>query len=64
MATLARTVVVAQVAMLAASFFISNGHDRRTWVLLALGPALVATATRTAGQKEEGARRPPLHYPA
>jgi O-antigen ligase len=58
LATLARTVVVAQVAMLAASFFISNGHDRRTWTLLALGPALAVTAARLPGQRRGGPEAP------
>jgi O-antigen ligase len=46
MGTLSRSVFVAQIAMLAASFFLSNGHDRRTWILLALGPALLAAASK------------------
>lgn len=48
MAVLARAVVVAGIATLAASFFLSNPTDRRTWVLLALGPALLATAGRAS----------------
>jgi len=56
MATLSRTVVVAQLAMLTASFFISNGHDRRIWVLLAIGPALAAAAAR--GQKRRDPKVP------
>jgi O-antigen ligase len=44
MATLARSVIAAVIAMLAAAFFISGSADRRLWVLLALGPALAASA--------------------
>lgn len=46
MATLARTLVIAQVGALAAAFFLSNLGDKRTWFLLALGPVLLATASR------------------
>lgn len=46
MAILARAVVVAGMASLTASAFISNPADRRTWVLLALGPALLTAASR------------------
>lgn len=44
MATLARSVIAAIVALLAAGFFISGSTDRRLWVLLALGPAMAACA--------------------
>jgi O-antigen ligase len=60
MATLSRSVLVAQIAMLAASFFLSNGHDRRTWVLLALGPALAAVSGRS---QEEGGSKAPTSPP-
>jgi O-antigen ligase len=43
-AALARAVLVAGVAMLVSGVFISAGVDRRLWVLLALGPALLAAA--------------------
>lgn len=46
METLARAVVVASVGLLVASFFISNGVDKRLWVLFGLGPALLAIASR------------------
>jgi O-antigen ligase len=46
MAGLARAAFVAMVGMLAASFFISNLTDRRMWILLALGPILLALASR------------------
>jgi O-antigen ligase len=44
LAGLARGVVLAQFAMLAASFFISNETDLRLWLLLGLGPALLTIA--------------------
>jgi O-antigen ligase len=39
---LARTLAVGQIGSLAASTFIANGDDRVWWVLLALGPVLLA----------------------
>ena len=48
---LAQGVVVAQAGMLAALFFLSIGNDFRLWLLLGLGPALLAAvraATRPA----------------
>jgi O-antigen ligase len=42
MATLSRAAMVSVLAMLAADYFISGTTDRRLWVLLALGPALLA----------------------
>lgn len=44
LAFFARALGVGQLASLAASTFISNGGDRVFWVLLALGPALLAVA--------------------
>jgi O-antigen ligase len=52
--TFARSVLVAQIAMLTASAFLSNGPDRRYWVLFALGPALWAVARRTAISRSPG----------
>jgi hypothetical protein len=49
---LAQGVVVAQVGFLAAMFFLSIGNDFRLWLLLGLGPALLAavrSSTRPAG---------------
>jgi O-antigen ligase len=46
MAGLARAVFVAMAGMLTASFFISNLTDRRMWILFALGPILLALASR------------------
>lgn len=57
MATFARTLVVAQIAALAASVFLYNGTDKRLWVLLALGPALANVAAR--GQRPAGATARP-----
>jgi O-antigen ligase len=44
---LAQAVLVATIAMLAAAVFVSAGVDKRLWILLALGPALLALAQRT-----------------
>lgn len=43
---LARALLIAQLGMLAAAFFLSNGPDERLWILLALGPAMLAVARR------------------
>lgn len=47
MAALARAIVVATTAMMAAAFFLSAGVDRRLWVLFALGPATLGIAERS-----------------
>jgi O-antigen ligase len=44
---LARSVLVGTIGLLAASFFISAEVDKRVWIILALGPALLAIASRT-----------------
>lgn len=44
MATLAGATTVAMIGMLTASVFISNSTDKRLWIVLALGPALLAAA--------------------
>jgi O-antigen ligase len=44
MTTLARATTVAIIGLLAASTFISNGPDKRLWIALALGPALLVAA--------------------
>ena len=54
--SLARGVVVAIVALMAASLFISNGVDKRLWVLYGLGPALLMMSTR----RDEPAPEPPV----
>ena len=51
-AGLARAVLVAQVSALSASLFISNGNDRRLWLLLALGVVLASVAARRAAREE------------
>ena len=52
LAAVARGLVLALVGMLVALVFISYGHDSRLWLLLALGPALLAISARssTAGR--------------
>lgn len=45
---LARAVLMAAIAMLAAQFFISDGNDWRLWILLGLGPVLLSLARRAA----------------
>jgi len=49
MMALSRGTIAALVSMAAAIAFISGAADRRLWVLIALGPALLACARRTAG---------------
>jgi O-antigen ligase len=56
LALLSQAAVIAMAAMLAALLFISNGHDRRLWLLLALGPALLAVATRLSTSRAIEAR--------
>jgi O-antigen ligase len=46
LAILAQSVFVATVAFRAGAVFISSGYDERLWVLLGLGPALLAIAAR------------------
>ncbi len=46
MRNLTRGILIAQVAALSASFFLSNVHDKRLWVVLALGAAALGTAPR------------------
>ena len=48
LATWARAVVLAGVAMLAGLVFITDGDDLRLWLLLGLGPALLRLAARRA----------------
>jgi O-antigen ligase len=51
MATFARLVIIAQVSMLAADFFLSALVDKRLWVILALGPILATIAAREAASQ-------------
>jgi len=41
---------VATVAFLAGATFVSTGYDERLWILLALGPAMLAMARRQDAQ--------------
>ena len=43
---LGRALVIAIVGMLAADFFVSDNYSKQLWLLLALGPALLALARR------------------
>jgi O-antigen ligase len=45
---LARAVLLGEIAMMSALFFISDGEDWRLWILLGLGPAMLSLARRTA----------------
>lgn len=45
-ATLSRAVALGAIGMLTASVFISDATDKRLWILLALGPGLLAAARR------------------
>jgi O-antigen ligase len=51
-ATFARAIGVGQLGMIVASTFLSNGNDRIFWVLMVLGPSLLAVATT---QEDRGA---------
>ena len=55
MASLSRAVIVGALAMLTAAFFISGQTDRRLWVLLAFGPALLAASRRGADRPSDAA---------
>jgi O-antigen ligase len=52
LAALARASVVAMIGFLTASLFISNSTDKRLWIILALGPALLGVARRTIAPEE------------
>jgi hypothetical protein len=53
LATTARTLLIGQIGMLTASIFLSNGSDKRLWVLFALGPAMLSLASRLEHQRLE-----------
>src|SRR3954447_6666923 len=53
MEMLSLTVLIATIAMLVASFFITAAVDKRIWFLLALGPALLAAASRASAPESE-----------
>jgi O-antigen ligase len=46
MATLARALLIAQLSILVAQVFLSDGDDQRFWLLFALGPVLATLAAR------------------
>jgi O-antigen ligase len=54
LAALARASLVAMIGFLTASLFISDGTDKRLWILLALGPTLWIVARRS-GASDGGA---------
>jgi O-antigen ligase len=54
LATLARAVVVAEVSILIALIFLSDGPDQRYWILFGISGALLGIAPRV---HEAGARR-------
>jgi O-antigen ligase len=62
MANLARAALVAGLATMAGSFFISDAHQARNWLNYALGPALLAASARPLEEKrgDAGSRRPHL----
>lgn len=50
---MARAIVVAQVAYLSAGMFLSQEFSKQLWLLMALGPALLAIASRADESAEE-----------
>ncbi len=58
MAALSRAVVAAAVSFLTAAFFISAATDRRLWILLAMGPALLMAARRADPGRGGGRQTP------
>jgi O-antigen ligase len=52
LATLARAVIIASIGFLTASLFISNSTDKRLWIILALGPALLGASHRASSSTE------------
>jgi O-antigen ligase len=51
MAAVARAALVAQCGTLVAAVFIADYYDKRLWILLAMGPALLAIAARARGEE-------------
>jgi O-antigen ligase len=64
LAHLARAVAAGQIGSLAASTFIANGNDRVFWVLLSLGPVLLAVELATGSAARPGPPAPPAASPA
>lgn len=56
LATLARAIVVAEVSIYVALFFLSDGSDERFWVLFGLGSAMLGLASRARGPVAPGSR--------
>jgi O-antigen ligase len=54
MELLTRAVIVAVLALLAADFFLSDQYSKQLWLLLALGPALLAVSRRAEKQPATG----------
>lgn len=52
LATLSRALLTGAIGLLASTTFLSNGDDRRIWLLLALGPVLLGIARRRAARVE------------
>jgi O-antigen ligase len=48
LATLARAIVVAEVSIYVALFFLSDGPDQRFWILFGIGAAMLGLATRAS----------------
>jgi len=67
MELIARAVIVATLATLAADFFASEQFSKQLWLLLALGPAMAAMARRAAeapeGEPPEEEQAPPDAQP-
>lgn len=56
MAGLARATLVATLGALCVSIFLSNGTDKRVWVLFGLGPAMLAAASSATSQRRPRGR--------
>ena len=59
LATLARALLIAQLAILVAEVFLSDGDDQRFWLLFALGPVLASLALRGGPAVRRGERPAP-----
>lgn len=53
MAIMAYGVFIALIALLAAYFFVSEQHSKQMWLLLGLGPSLLAVASRASSEPSE-----------